>query len=86
MPTVSRGGQFRLVHGEREVWKAGQFCFSKFFYLFHPKGITVFDSLVKREPERVEVESGTGEGTPDLARTETACLHSTSVAVCSSHK
>lgn len=68
-----------------EVWKAGKFCSSKFFILSYPKHITVVDFLVKPEPKRVKMELVTGEGMPNWAQTNTAYLHSTSVAILFSH-
>lgn len=60
------------MRGGVEALKAGRFCFSKVFHLFHPKCITVIDFLVKSKPKRVKVELGTGDGMPDPAKTGTA--------------
>lgn len=68
-----------------EVWKAGKFCSSKFFILSYPKHIPVIDFLVKPEPKRVKMELVTGEGMPNWAKTNTAYLHSISVAILFSH-
>lgn len=63
-----------------EVWKAGQFCFSKFFILSYPKWIIVIDFLVKAEPKREQGELGTGEATLSTGQTKAGCLCRTSVA------